>query len=438
MFSIKFTLRQHTPVIHFQADARDATLRATELKPKLDRFLCKKRGDNFDDCRPLVVGASLDKKREDDLRKRWKEENYRALDYTVRVKTTGQNPKIIGKKDKVPTFFANLGDDYEQSPKFKSTAQTELIFTSPHDELLKLIPQHLDEFFWHHNFGTRQSKGWGSFTIESADCDFSRYAPEGFFQFSIPKTDPFETINLFYRLLRAGLNGVFLKKNHATGRLELDKRTHYCKPVIFEFASFKRELGRPKELVLQWEKKTIKQELIYNGRTAIDNQVQEHNLLNVADHPLKVNSNSKKAIKDLMGFSTVEEWGSYGRTSISKTHSDSDIRRMKSPMFFKPIKNETGFQIYFRFDEVPKEFYENASIEFSTGRGRPLTIPVLKPNDDFFENMIRFAANDIDWNTFFQVNQNYGAAAAAEGQAVKNEIIRIFIEIRTHIQAIQP
>ena len=38
-FKVEFTLRQHTPIIHFQSDQSGATLRATELKPKFDRFL---------------------------------------------------------------------------------------------------------------------------------------------------------------------------------------------------------------------------------------------------------------------------------------------------------------------------------------------------------------------------------------------------------------
>ena len=40
-FKIKFTLKQHTPIIHFQSEQAGATLRATELKPKLDKFLKK-------------------------------------------------------------------------------------------------------------------------------------------------------------------------------------------------------------------------------------------------------------------------------------------------------------------------------------------------------------------------------------------------------------
>ena len=38
MHKLTFTLKQHTPLIHFHSEV-DASLRATELKPKLDNFL---------------------------------------------------------------------------------------------------------------------------------------------------------------------------------------------------------------------------------------------------------------------------------------------------------------------------------------------------------------------------------------------------------------
>jgi len=41
-YKLCFKLKQHTPIIHFQADQKGATLRASELKPKLDRFLIDK------------------------------------------------------------------------------------------------------------------------------------------------------------------------------------------------------------------------------------------------------------------------------------------------------------------------------------------------------------------------------------------------------------
>ncbi len=47
-FQITFTLKQHTPLIHFQHDQQGATLRATELKPKLDRFIIEKCLEELD------------------------------------------------------------------------------------------------------------------------------------------------------------------------------------------------------------------------------------------------------------------------------------------------------------------------------------------------------------------------------------------------------
>lgn len=48
-FKVEFTLKQHTPIIHFQSDQSGATLRATELKPKFDRFLISQfKKENID------------------------------------------------------------------------------------------------------------------------------------------------------------------------------------------------------------------------------------------------------------------------------------------------------------------------------------------------------------------------------------------------------
>ena len=43
-YKLTFKLKQHTPIIHFQHDQYGATLRASELKPKLDKFLIEKLG----------------------------------------------------------------------------------------------------------------------------------------------------------------------------------------------------------------------------------------------------------------------------------------------------------------------------------------------------------------------------------------------------------
>lgn len=42
MHKLEFQLTQHTPIIHFQSGYEGATLRASGVKPKLDRYLLKK------------------------------------------------------------------------------------------------------------------------------------------------------------------------------------------------------------------------------------------------------------------------------------------------------------------------------------------------------------------------------------------------------------
>ena len=456
--TLKFILKQHTPLIHFQENARDATIRATELKPKLDRFLTEQKLEGFEGSKQLLVGYS--QSNESALKERWKKEGFRALDYTLRIQVEKLNTRkeILGRTIQVidqqkqvktvPTFFANLGDEYKDAPKYLVEADTSLTFTSLHPELLTLIPRWLDEFLWHHNFGTRQSKGWGGFTIEkSADCEYTPYVPQGFFHFSIPTQDwlkCFETINNFYRLLRSGLNGV---KEDVNG--VVTARMHYCKPVIYEYASFNHKTT-PKTLVLQWEKKTIKQTVFATSMPDLAADIKTHSLSGVPDHPLTVTAANQHVIKDLLGFATAETWRFRGHdpavtkkfpTTLEKTHVptrrdsqgnlEEEIRRMKSPMFIKPVKEGVGFRVYFKFETIPDQI-KGAIIKFVNGKNNH-QIPVWTPPVNFFEDMIRFAANDIVWSTFFDANPKYNDPAKMEGETLKNEIIRIFSEIKTNL-----
>lgn len=55
MYKLPIKLKQHTPIIHFQHKQVGATLRATEVKPKLDRFLLEKLGEgNYENGRQVA------------------------------------------------------------------------------------------------------------------------------------------------------------------------------------------------------------------------------------------------------------------------------------------------------------------------------------------------------------------------------------------------
>ncbi|HIC77953.1 MAG TPA: hypothetical protein EYP02_02105, partial [Sulfurovum sp.] len=86
-FKLEFSLKQHTPLIHFQSEQFGATLRATELKPKLDRFLLEH-----------VKGIPFKENTN----------GHRSLDYKVKVEVDKSKSTPIDKRD--PLFFGNMGD----------------------------------------------------------------------------------------------------------------------------------------------------------------------------------------------------------------------------------------------------------------------------------------------------------------------------------------
>ncbi len=133
--SLTFILKQHTPIIHFQYDQEDATLRATEVKPKLDAFLNKK----------LTI------------RKEWLlKDDTRALDYKLRI-------QILEKQHaNVRTGQIKIFPPVEK--QWLHDKFLELSVFSFHETLLAELERLIPEFFALHNFGNRQNKGWGSFS----------------------------------------------------------------------------------------------------------------------------------------------------------------------------------------------------------------------------------------------------------------------------------
>ncbi len=337
MYKLTVKLKQHTPLIHFQHEQEGATLRATELKPKLDKFLIKKLG--IEKLKSLFIGNG-DKP---------------ALDYKIRitpqsnvdffdiekVKTDRNNRPSFDKrgnprKVQFPAFFANMGSDGDEK-KFSYCEKLDLIISSFNKELTDEIKKHISEFFAFHNFGTRQSKGFGSFYPTKNNEEGIYIEPKKFFTFHFFREANerdfyrkqyvlFEAIDLFYRSLRSGIN----LKNR-------DRTMFYSKSLLFLYAKYKG---------WQWEKKTIKQKF-FSGELASQNM--EHDNPDILDY----DSNNKYLLKDLLGLSSDELWLSY-RTSITKEHPHID--RYKSPLLFKPIDLGSGkFDVFFYAFPVSRE-----------------------------------------------------------------------------------
>ena len=81
-------LKQHTPLIHFHHDQEGATLRASEVKPKLDKFILMRLGHGS-------YPAGIDEAQ----RNGWLigKGDHPALDYKMRIEASNVEKWIINE-----------------------------------------------------------------------------------------------------------------------------------------------------------------------------------------------------------------------------------------------------------------------------------------------------------------------------------------------------
>ena len=174
---ITVTLRQHSPMLHFQYQRRysqpndhpsdfpsghaGACLRPSEVKPKLDKFLIRRIPDFYSGkgeapihskYLPLLVGDG----------------SHPALDYKMSIfAPKGEVPETPDMRD-YPIFYGNMGSGSEKvnAVLWKKGITMKLVCFNP--AVMKLLtPENLAEFFICTNFGRMTSKGFGSFTVQS-------------------------------------------------------------------------------------------------------------------------------------------------------------------------------------------------------------------------------------------------------------------------------
>ena len=166
MFRHIIHLKQHTPMIHFQHYEDGATIRATELKPKLDKFLIKYAFENdFEKYKCCLIGWN-NKKSIGDY------ENNKPLDYKLKI-NINQNEKK--KPPAVPhkLFFGNIG--LSENEKSKTVFTEDIIticFFSFSPKLIEIIKNNFVKFVAITNFGTRQNKGFGSFYLLNEETNY--------------------------------------------------------------------------------------------------------------------------------------------------------------------------------------------------------------------------------------------------------------------------
>jgi len=328
MYKLEFTLKQHTPLIHFQHDQSGATLRATEVKPKLDKFLITQIGKG-----DYETGKSISKG------KGWLIGNgdHYALEYKLKI--TQKDAETMTQV-KNPNYFGNIGLKKDEPRKEHRFGDNDLfgtfLFTGNYqpDTFFK---ENLMSFFLINNFGCRSGKGSGSFTLSSFDQTaisvkenvnfFTSSANDNYFRIrfedylsfkSINPSDIFQIIDYYSKRLKTGIN--YTRHDRASDRCAGE----YKKSFLFNYIKTNT-----------WEKRWLKENFI-NLSPNPDSKALEPRFtrafLGLSD---KYSFMDKTKLKDCKCNSEPTKVAHTFKFEI-KVSSD-EIERIPSPVIFKPV-----------------------------------------------------------------------------------------------------
>lgn len=350
----EYKLVQHTPLIHFQHSEPHACLRATEVKPKLDRFLIEQleKDDRFGDGRwkKWFVGDG----------------SQQSFDYMMRitpnseqVERTQSIERAIARAEHRPpnanlheihkNYFGNMASGNNIQDTIRETFKESLFYKDGLTltircfipELLTFIDEHIRGFFMMHNFGTRQRKGFGSFTV---DISTEPNAPKGFDL--VGKYCP----NAYYCKLDGNVNAdalldavwvisAFLRSGFNRGE------GNYVRGFVFRY--FQREKNP-----LANDKAFVKQNVLLNV----------YNEATRGEHIHPYGNNVRyRYVRGLLGTNENSRFcrNPRGETREDRTvhniyiHSAEGVERFPSPLLFKPI----GKFVFILPQKMPDEIF---------------------------------------------------------------------------------
>lgn len=354
----EYKLVQHTPLIHFQHSEPHACLRATEVKPKLDRF--------------LIEQLEKDDRFGDDRWKKWfvGDGSQQSFDYMMRITPNSERvdrtqsiengiERAIARAEHRPpnasfheihkNYFGNMASGNNIQDTIRETFKESLLYKDGLTltircfipELLTFIDEHIRGFFMMHNFGTRQRKGFGSFTV---DISTKPNEPKGFDL--VGKYCP----NAYYCKLGNDVNAdalldavwvisAFLRSGFNRGE------GNYVRGFVFRY--FQREKNP-----LANDKAFVKQQVLHN----VYNEATRGEHL----HPYG-NNVRYRYVRGLLGTNENSRFcrAPRGETREDRTvhniyiHSAEGIERFPSPLLFKPI----GKFVFILPQKMPDEIF---------------------------------------------------------------------------------
>ena len=364
-FQRTYTLLPQSPLIHFQWDQNGAALRATEVKPKLDRYIIKRLGES-------------------NIPSEWRNnQSPGALNYKLRIVADGvPETTLLGyisrKKAKTPEekdyafqgcpydiFFGNTGD---VSEKRGVTVDMKLTVDCFIEELREYIDSVIGDFFIVTNFGTMQSKGFGSFIVDEKENDpnhicqtlIAEYQANACYRFKASKS-PFKQIKCLYSLMKTGVNQSYMNP------------PAYRRSILFDYMH-EQGFGN--------EKAWLKQKQI---APALGKNVDQ-------------NDEKSRYVRALFGIGEEIEFknslvDANDKVSVKIKDSEGKIERLNSPVFFKVINNT----VYYIGMPINEEIY-GKTFTFSSSMGRgEISVPRKEDlPEDFINDFMHYAFTKLN------------------------------------------
>jgi len=296
MAVLEIKLKQHSPMIHFQWQQKGAGLRATEVKPRLDEY----------------------------LREKFPEYSGNNLRYIMRIHGGDKN---IDNNFRNEPYFGNQHKTEDDSGYKKKKSQENIILSinTYFDNILaSRIEETMPIVLALNNFGTRKTKGYGSFFpsdmgISEFETYLKKNSKSDIYYWETDERFTLNNIKIFNDLLKSGIN------------LKHKGDSIYTKPLIYYYF---------KDQGIVWEKKKIKNDLLSRA------------------HSDTLDSDDKRFIRAILGLSSISSWfykpyeDDLGFGDPELVVNSMEFDRIPSSLTFKIFKNGNRNRVYLFFAEV--------------------------------------------------------------------------------------
>jgi hypothetical protein len=329
-----------------------------------------------------------------------------------------------------PTFFAALGGECKEFDKqFSITDILKIKFLLMNSDLKKAIEEHFAYFLATTNFGTRQSKGFGSFYLDSSDEHFipidelfnTKEHKREYWSFSVITNENikskvndyypdygeayslFSEIELLYKTLRSGLN-----------LLDRDGETR------FYFKSLLHKYMTSIDAYDTWDKAVLKAAFI-DG--------------------IRPNDEDRVLSRDMLGLSTIHEYRNIGsvrnftarhpsrKTDDQSRYPENDVKRFKSPILFKPVKvsgNTNKYQVFILYDTSNYRHIQGEEVLFLQVRNRIEDTVTIRLPDEFDLRSFLLDAFSVDLKQHVENHQKRNSRYDYLEQGEYEQLERIF------------